>query len=446
MQRIDASMLATHQLPVLFKENWLQKKVQEIQSVLVTFAHNAGDVDHICSEDDILALCRDREFFSAAKLLIDGVSIYRSSSTYGEYQLSPLMWAVEQSQLELMIVLMAMGERVNVFDSEGLHCPLSLACACGFDEVFNLLLLHPDIDVNVQGWAELEEADIRAFLDENTHQSMLPAMRLCRPEYVPVMQFLRVDTETTYGEDGHTLMVVACLNNDYQTMNQLLALGANINPSFDNGESGPNLLSWVLYQYNSYPNEKNLLRVKWFGRLTKILDEESWDNGLLAHEIIASDGISQEFGVLALKNLIAENNEQIEQLKYELECESTQHFLANGQESNKLVDVSLLDDLVRVSKVRFLPHISDIRFSRQGSEFAEFAVYTYENRFPASFKVQLSELQKHSAFDTPLAYCTSFQTLYWFFMAPTIVFEVIASFAQIQCIELFERDMFYTQM
>ncbi len=439
MQHINASMLATHQLPVLFKTKWLEQQIQACQKQIQETEKHAFDESQDFNEDDVLNLCHEGDFISAAHLLVNNVSISRDSYLDYEYELSPLLWAVEQKQLQLMLVLIAMGEDVNRSDSLSFYSPLVLADAMSFVKGFNLLILHPDINVNVEGNPEFDFADIRQFLGEETHDTKLPVLRLCNYEYLPVLKFLSINTEVAYGNEGLTAFVYACKSYDYEKMNQLVLLGADINPEF-NSDYGNNLLNWVVGRYL----ENNFSRLKWFGRFTKILDSDCEDAFDMA-DFIASlkPEVSRLFGVSSVINFKNERSEEYEELKDDfcmLKSDLDKVFAKyhSSEFNSSLNDLSLMGDLIRTERVRPYHDIADFRVSRRGYEQLEFAVYTTQQTYPKVFSLPIKIISKY--FDDDVLFIgTPLQVLYSFVNAPRELFDVLEAAASMSSIRIFDE-------
>ncbi|WP_157097545.1 hypothetical protein [Photobacterium sp. J15] len=359
--------LKTHQLPELFKKKWFEKELHNWKNN----APQPSLFDEVTIEgvleENLAALIRKGEHFTAAKLL-------QSYDMYNDVdeKIMPLHWAVMNDSIELVMALLALGEDINQQDYEDELHVLPLAMMYCGEEMFNFLLLHPGINVHHEGKFIKEDAEIMQFFgDYDVHNYIYPALRLLKPEYHACHQYLNINWDVDYKPKYSPLMVYAFENYDFETMNMLVAKGADINPCIDEDYYfGPNLINFALSKYRDKPNNKNMQGIQWFAKFTKLLASESSEFTSLAEEVVDwdDDKVKNELGVKYFEELRKEYEElekEFERFERQLKAEySLVQLNSYSSDYPERVEVSILNDLFREKRVIPVSNIWDVKFSR----------------------------------------------------------------------------------
>lgn len=235
MRKITKQTLHITNLPKLFKNNWFEKtwdkvepelEIYRTKRPLVKFENENSQHTHIQKALD------EGEYIYAAYIINYASDIFNQS---------PMVYAMQFDDPSLLFALFLFCNDVNGqyykdIDSDEWYSLLRIAYENNTEALFNLILLHPLLNLNTCEWTENEDSEISLFLGQGyQYDYFYPAFVLLDPKYSPILPYLNFDFDYKY--DGEqTLFLLASEKQDFERMTALYKLGANILPeSYDWG-------------------------------------------------------------------------------------------------------------------------------------------------------------------------------------------------------------------
>lgn len=391
MLSLDVTLLKTNNLSDLIQSNWYATELARWQAEAEKFDAEsykaANQLTWQQTVQNVEALLEDQAYIEAAICLQVGCGAERT----------PLIKAIQFNEVNLVMACLALGNKVNESVWGEDRFPLTEAMMVNNVDMFNLLLLAPNINVNVEAEVRSEFDDISQFLGMGQQfEYYRPVETLLSAAYSPILASLSIDTEKRYGPQRVPLMVHAYLHNNIRLMNWLVFCGAEINPYLDGySDAGPNLLNLALYDYLTYKDERHAQLLKWFSRFAKLWTAPSeLSPSLLADLIDSAERGAPELddwfnlqpmleSKLDSEEEFARLSEQCEELQGQL-SEEKQKITALARTprqkqkstSEELRTVSLLEELQRVHRVVVSELLEDILV--QVSESAIWFGFAYD--------------------------------------------------------------------
>jgi hypothetical protein len=375
MLSLDVALLKTNNLSHLIQTNWYAKELAIWQAAVAQFDivsyKAANQLNWTKALAKVEALLEDQAYIEAAVCLQIGCG--------GEK--TPLIAAIQLNDINLVMASLALGNKVNESDWGEHRFPLTEAMIGNNLDIFNVLLLVPGINVNVEAEVKGEGGDISQFLGMGEQFDYYrPVETLLSAAYAPILASLNIDTEKRYGPERVPLMVHAYRNNNIGLMNWLVFCGAEINPFLDGySDAGPNLINLALYDYLSYKNDRHTMLLKWFSRFGKLLTGHSELNSSLLQDLIesAESGAPELFDWFDLQSVNRFKQDMEDQLNSiadkfdELQCqlsEEQQKISALARTTNQhqanireeVLRVSLLEELKRIHRIEVSELLEDI--------------------------------------------------------------------------------------
>lgn len=377
MLSLDVTLLKTNNLSDLIQTNWYAKELASWQAEAeaaqfdIVSYRETNQLNWKMTLSKIEALLEEQAYIEAAICLQVGCGGERT----------PLISAIQFDDVNLVMACLALGNKVNDSAWGEDRFPLTEAMLLNNVDIFNLLLLVPNINVNVEAEVEGEFDDISQFLGMGEQFDYYrPVETLLSAAYAPILTSLNIDTEKRYGPQKLPLMVHAYRNNNIRLMNWLVFCGADINPYLDDYYGGgPNLINLALYDYLTYKDERHKQLLKWFSRFAKLLTARSELSSSLVQDLIESaesdaPELIDWFDLEPVAEFKQEMEEELDALtlKYEeLQVEfgdekqkiaalarATNQHQANNRE--EVLRVSLLEELKRVHCVEVSELLEDI--------------------------------------------------------------------------------------
>ncbi len=381
MNKLSKQKLHLSNLPKLFREQWFEREVDFWQPYIDEMKQRGVKRDY--SDDQflhefIVQALKDRQYLVAAYVINDRSDIFEQS---------PMVYAMKLNDPTLLFVLLAFGNNVNGayykdIDSEEEYSLLRLAYENGYEALFNLLLLHPKIDLNVMESWETEDSEVSVFIGQGyLYDFFCPALILLDKKFEQVFPYLSIDVNHEYGEK--TLFLLAADENNFEAMTRLYHLGANIHPESDNWGSP---LFRGLSQYQSKGQSKLL---DWYADLYEPLIYQDPDiggglRGLLESDV--SDEVREKFGLQFWPLVRQFDEHQLSKQQYRLfaphiepiyQCDPELASLATKMDATSsdvsayqngiflrrhtLRSVSILNDMERIYRVGFANNVYDIK-------------------------------------------------------------------------------------
>lgn len=375
MLSLDVALLKTNNLSHLIQTNWYAKELAIWQAVVAQFDivsyKAANQLNWTKALAKVEALLEDQAYIEAAVCLQIGCG--------GEK--TPLIAAIQLNDINLVMACLALGHKVDERVWGETLYPLSEAMIVNNLDIFNVLLLVPGINVNVEAEVKGEFDDISQFLGMGEQFDYYrPVETLLSAAYAPILASLNIDTEKRYGKERVPLMVHAYRNDNIGLMNWLVFCGAEINPFLDGySDAGPNLINLALYDYLSYKNDRHTMLLKWFSRFGKLLTGRSELSSSLLQDLIesAESGAPElidwfDLQVLTrfkqdMEDELNSITDKCDELQYQLNEEqqkisalarTTNQHQANIRE--EVLRVSLLEELKRIHRIEVSELLEDI--------------------------------------------------------------------------------------
>ncbi len=385
MLSLDVTQLKTHNLSNLIEVNWYAQELGRWQAEAALFDivsyKEMNRFNYPTAAKKVNELVESQCYLEAAICLQIGC----------EGESTPLISAIQFDDVNLVMACLALGNKVEQRVWGETSFPLTEAMIVNNVDIFNLLLLVPNINVNVEAEVEGEFDDISQFLGMGEQFDYYrPVETLLSAAYAPILTSLNIDTEKRYGPQKLPLMVHAYRNNNIRLMNWLVFCGADINPYLDDYYGGgPNLINLVLYDYLSYKGERETRLLKWFSRFAKLLNARSELSSSLVQDLIESaesdaPELIDWFDLQAVNRFKQDMEDEVnsitekcDELQYQLN-EEQQKISALARRTNQhqayirddVVRVSLLKELKRVHRVEVSELLQDIFVEVQHNEIA----------------------------------------------------------------------------
>ncbi|WP_330149831.1 hypothetical protein [Shewanella xiamenensis] len=379
-------------------DGWLQTKMQDV----IVSADLASVADATT-----VAVC---DTVSAAHALIDD-----SDQAQDAFET-----AIKNDNIELTIVLLALTELTAYHFENNI---LAMAVAYQRKAIFNLLLLHPDIEVNCDFMLDNEHAEIAASVghyDSNHYFS--PHLWLLDPLYERFYPFLNIDWQFRFGYNAMPILAHCYQKRDFATMDRLVGLGAEINPALDEWDDRERLFHLALRDWRDDDPETQL-GLRWFARYISFLNDPSFDCDVLT-DVLQTDmpAVHALFEIQAisfLKQAIEEKDEKIAELeRIQVSREEVIHSSGAYFARNTRQPSSLTDDLLRLKLVELTDDIEDIQFCVT-DEGIEFGIRYLNRSFGRSIFLPASIIEKMPfAPQCSIQSMTQFQCQAWLLMSP----------------------------
>lgn len=448
MKKIKRALLTTNNLKHLFETQWYQQIVDEVVSTQIQEELYFED-EEAFTEKELLKLCKKKLHLEAAKEFIN-TTLYDED----DEPIIPLHWAIEHNELELTVSLLALGEDVNQSNDDWSSYPLTVAMQLSDKTIFNLLLLHPEIDVNVSGTSQLPNNDIMQFFgiyDEG--RALIPCVLLLALEYQPIYSYLNIDWNMYYGSDEYPLIYFFYKKYDFHSMNRLVDLGAEVNPdtSLCIGEQRTLLLEAVDDYYTS-KSDKNITRLKWFAKYSVILDAKDFEGGSLYEYLIRNEPVDEQlidiFKLGTIKAFYdeAEANERLFEITQQEDIKNTLQstclFDENQQDYRFDINVSLLSDLIRTRNACFNENVRDVSYIRKNNKHW-IAIEYQDKPYPSVIEIGNEILSMMDVYNQAgkieFAKATPYQIIYLFIKSPSIAYQVIENLANNSDYKVFKK-------
>lgn len=394
VRKLSKQKLHLSNLPKLFQEQWFENEVYtwqpDIDKVIQRGVKRDYSDDQFLHEFVVQAL-KDRQYIVAAYVINERFDIFGQS---------PMAYAMSLNDPSLLFVLLALGNDVNgqyykdIDDVDDHYSLLRLAYENGSEPLFNLLLLHPSINLNRTEWSISDLSEISVFLGQGyQYDYFYPALILLDEKYQQIWPYLSIDVNHEY-ENGNTLFLVASEQEDYQRMTRLYQLGANIHPDSYNWGS-------PLFQGLSEYERKGKSRLlDWYANIYEPLIYQDPDvgGGLLGLlEPDVSDEVREQFGLqfwplirkfdehfLAKQQyrLFAPNLNPVFEYSPELAilAEQMDSYVSSFMRRRNLQAVSILNDMQRVYKVDFANDILDLKVCLENGHIQLTVVEYFESQ------------------------------------------------------------------
>ncbi|WP_318455217.1 hypothetical protein [Photobacterium leiognathi] len=449
MNKIKRALLTTNNLKHLFETHWYKQIVDEVVSTQIQEELYFED-EEAFTEKELLKLCKKKLHLEAAKRFINN-TLYDED----DEPIIPLHWAIEHNELELTVSLLALGEDVNQSNDDWSSYPLTVAMQLSDKTIFNLLLLHPEIDVNVSGTSQLPNNDIMQFFgiyDEG--RALIPCAILLSADYQSCYSYLDIDWDLRYGRNEELpLMNFFYEKNDLQAMSRLVELGAEVNPEMSlQGGDHETLLLDAIRSYFSPKSDKNTNRLKWFAKYSVILDAEDHEGGALYEYLLREQPVDEQlieiFKLGKIKAFYdeAEANErsfeitQQEDIKNTLQ--STCLFDENQQDYRFDINVSLLSDLIRTRNACFNENVRDVSYIRKNNKHW-IAIEYQDKPYPSVIEIGNEILSMMDVYNKAgkieFAKATPYQIIYLFIKSPSTAYQVIENVANNSDYKVFKK-------
>ena len=379
---LNVEMLKTHNLKQNFENDWFEEQVTAFK------AENTQLVDVDTDNQSEL----EPSFEQVEESLKSGnqaqAAIFLCELDGLEYNgldgLSGFEYAIAAELPEVVFAVLAL-ERQQVFFE---NSALPFAVAMNSPLCFNLLLLSKQFDVNTDYFIESEYADIAGFCGYHHHgKSFIPQIWLQEPEYHAVHQFLDIDWELGFGESDSPLMYHAYQNDDYEMMNRLVGLGAEINPDLSYGDCA-NLFHQMLWDWQD-DNPDTHKGLEWFAKFSDFLNCDIGD-GTPAHQFILDrESLSTKQAALfdfEVHHQIAED--VFEKDEHVTEVESRVDYFekivstrSRAHHSVITSTVPILADLIRLETVKLNPFVTRLEFAAEEDSFV-LAIWLKDSKYP----------------------------------------------------------------
>ena len=253
---IKPSTLNTANLSTLLREQWFATTLAAFQAAAAKLNLTSDGLNLSIEEIDVSSasavqrtvkrLVRNKDYLLAAHILTENEDVLAQSA---------LAYAIALNNINLLMALLAQGQNVNQkcyqeLNPSAYDYPLTLAMAAKQDPLFNLLLLHPQIDAmyeQVQATPETGDVYVR------------PSLRLFSPAYRDVLPYLNLDLNRHYASLNGSLFNHAVTHNDIPLMTLLHALGADI---FHANQDGQSPFTMALHEFNRTGSSTIL---NWYG-------------------------------------------------------------------------------------------------------------------------------------------------------------------------------------
>lgn len=385
MLSLDVTQLKTHNLSNLIQQNWYAQELARWQAEAAQFDivsyKEMNRFNYPAAAKKVNELVESQCYLEAAICLQIGC----------EGERTPLISAIQFDDVNLVMACLALGNKAEQRGWGETSFPLTEAMLLNNVDIFNLLLLVPNINVNVEAEVEGEFDDISQFLGMGEQFDYYrPVETLLSAAYAPILTSLNIDTEKRYGPQKLPLMVHAYRNNNIRLMNWLVFCGADINPYLDDYYGGgPNLINLALYDYLTYKDERHKQLLKWFSRFAKLLTARSELSSSLMQDLIngaESDApeLIDWFDLEPVAEFKQEMEEELDALTLKYEelqadlSDEKQKISALARTTNQhqayirddVVRVSLLKELKRVHRVEVSELLQDIFVEVQHNEIA----------------------------------------------------------------------------
>ncbi len=437
MLSLDVAQLKTHNLSNLIQLNWYAQELARWQAEAAQFDivsyKEMNRFNYPTAAKKVNELVERQCYLEAAICLQIGC----------EGESTPLISAIQFDDVNLVMACLALGNKVEQRVWGETSFPLTEAMIVNNVDIFNLLLLVPNINVNVEAEVEGEFDDISQFLGMGEQFDYYrPVETLLSAAYAPILTSLNIDTEKRYGPQKLPLMVHAYRNNNIRLMNWLVFCGADINPYLDDYYGGgPNLINLVLYDYLSYKGERETRLLKWFSRFAKLLTARSELSSSLMQDLIKSaesdaPELIDWFDLEPVAEFKQEMEEELdaltlnyEELQAELSDEKQKIAalaratnLNQNEDRETYLNVSLLEELKRVHRIEVSDQLEDIFVEVNeteisfglfyDSDFIYLNVRTFDDQYIEEL-VSAQELLTYSTFQL-MVYFLSLPERFWF--------------------------------
>jgi hypothetical protein len=405
--KLDKELLDIQWLKPALTNGWLGKHLDDLRG-----RHSVPDEG---VNRDFRALLADKEYVSAAQSLIEQCE--RQCDEPGPFEI-----AMAEGNTHLVVALLAQTNLAAYGFENNL---LAMAVAYNRRAIFNLLLLHPDIQIQCSYEVDREAREVAEFCgiwDWCAHYC--PHMWLMEAQYEPLYPVLNIDWQFPIdGNTGSPLLVHLYREGNFGAMNRLVAIGADINPPLDEGDQSERLIHLALENWKDNKPETQL-GLKWFARYMSFLNDASFDADVLTDLLsIENPQIVELFKLNAIAYIeddMAEKRELFSDSEDDsAEFKRVLYMPLPYSPRHQHQACSLADDLLRLRLVELVAEVEDLQFSITDTGI-KFDIYYQHNSSPQSvlLPTRVLEILKFSS-PLPIAAMTSFQCQMWLLTCPT---------------------------
>ena len=264
--RINTSIFETHRFHEAFGSDWLNSTLQKLKKKNPQIELSFNDIP------DYEESLKNGEYFQVA------CAVLHSDELSGDEK--SLNYAIEIGDCNLILMLFSLND--DLINSRYRNNYLSRAMYYNKERVFNLLLLHKDIDIH----AELSDdniiddddmdgsvLEVKRFFGHVSHNvDYYPLLWLQKSKYHEVHKYLNINwDDTTIG--NRPLIVHAYQMNDFKMMDRLVYLGASMNPKFGDYDED-SLLQMAI---EDWKEDKTATHqgLEWFAKYSNFLHEDN---------------------------------------------------------------------------------------------------------------------------------------------------------------------------
>ncbi|OBT08064.1 hypothetical protein A9267_10075 [Shewanella sp. UCD-FRSSP16_17] len=275
---LSSQLLDGQWLKYAYETNWLGRQFDILNDENKHLEAHYYDEDTKEYNANFETLYSEGKYSAAAFILIQ---------TWDEEEdTRPIKVAIKQGSVELAISVLAFQNlNSNCADNDY----LAMALAYGRRDIFNLLMLHPEVNVYSSYEVDKENREIAEFCGvHDWFDYFTPHIWLMEEQYSFLYPNLNIDWETPVsGHQGSPLMIELYRKRDFSLMSRLVAAGADINPKvseFDN----ESLVHLAIHDWqDDEPDSQRGLR--WLARYISFLNDDGWDGLDVLSELLGRE-------------------------------------------------------------------------------------------------------------------------------------------------------------
>jgi hypothetical protein len=342
-----------------YEANWLEQQLKLISADAERLYEQYYDEDNGCFNTDYETLYTVGEVAASALVL---------TSTWDEEDTRPIKVAIELDSPELVLAIMGF-EGLSQCSEDNY---LAIAVAHNNRAIFNLLLLHPDVNVNDGYEFDREDRDIAEFFGNyKWYDYFSPLIWLIEDQYSFLYPHLNIDwDEAVTDHNGSPLLVHFYNKRDFDSMGRLADLKVDINPEV--GEANTCLFHKVLNDFcDNKPDSQ--LGAKWYAMQTDHVTQDELSTLLFEfYEFNEPSSSVYEhfpfFQITTLKNELSELTDKLEALTDEFDAIDkliNQHSVRGNRwrQREPSEGTSIIEDLLRLNIVKLEEGVIDIQFA-----------------------------------------------------------------------------------
>ncbi|PMG72867.1 hypothetical protein BCU84_19770 [Shewanella sp. 10N.286.51.B7] len=358
---LSSRLLDSEWLKYAYETNWLERQLKPIRTNAERLYQQYYDDEKHCFNTDYEALYSEGNFAGSALIL--------TRTWDEEEETRPIKVAIELDSPELVLEIMGLEGLTQCSEDNY----LAIAAAHDLRDIFNLLLLHPDINVNDGYEPKMENREEYDFcINYNDFVYFSPRLWLIEDQYSFLYPYLDIFwNDPVTDHNGSPLIVHLYNKRDFDSMSRLASLKADINPDVYEEDIG--LFDKALNEWRDSDPETQL-GVKWFAQQTDYINQNGDDLDDLLSEHFEGK-VPKSIGYLfpfcrikELENELSELQEVTENLTYEFESvDKLINELAPNHDRwryrEQSTGTSIINDLLRLKIVKLEDGVIDIQFS-----------------------------------------------------------------------------------